>query len=276
MPFTLNGYNLPASTSPYEASAYNQNFFNTSNMTAGHHKLVVTYLGNSQNTPLILDYLIVQNGTTTNSSTAGTNSTTAGTHPTSTGAPSAGGTTNNIGPIVGSVVGGVLLIALAIFAFYIRRRNKRSNGEQVSQLRDIIEPFHCMPVSTPLVSLAIPSASVVTYPQIQSGDPSGRPGHAPHGSMPSLSHTAINASTPGVISSAAQYVPYNSAGVKVSSGAAATAADAQPQPRAQYPLASPPLSDDSGSRVVLHEDSGIRLPENEPPVMEIPPVYTPR
>ena len=72
-------------------------------MPAGQHKLVVTYLGNSQTTPLALNYLIVQNGTITNSTTAG--------------GSNAGGTinksnkSNNIGPIVGGIVGGVLLIA---------------------------------------------------------------------------------------------------------------------------------------------------------------------
>jgi hypothetical protein len=175
--------------------------------------------------------------------------------------------------------------------------------EQPAEPKDIIEPFHYGPVSTSSVSPAIhnPSSSVVTYPQVQSGDPSGRPGHALHGSMPNLSHTeiqSINASgssggirpnplqplrnhghtrfpssgdlsTPGVTPSTAQYIP---AGDKVQRGVTAAV---QPQLRAQQPLASPPLSDDSGSRVILHEDSGFRLLQNEPQAVEIPPVYTP-
>jgi hypothetical protein len=63
--FLLKG--LPPNT----ATTYNQKFFETSKMPAGQHKLVVTYLGNSQTTPLTLDYLVVQNGTITNSTTAG-------------------------------------------------------------------------------------------------------------------------------------------------------------------------------------------------------------
>lgn len=270
-------------------------------MSAGQHKLVVTYLGNSQTTPLTLDYLVVQNGTVTNSTTPGGSS----------GDSNAGSTSNksnNIGPIVGGIVGGVVLIALAIFAFlYIRRRDKRLSEEHVDEPKDIIEPFRYIPVS---LASHNPSSSVVTYPQVQSGDPFGRPGHVHHGSMPSVSHTETQStnlsgssssggtrpnplqplrdpghtrfpsssdlSTPGVSSSSAQYVPYNPSGSsKAQREAAAVSAVVQPQRRAQQSLASPPLSDDSGSRVILHEDSGIRMTQNEPQVVEVPPVYTP-
>ena len=282
MNFLLKG--LPPNT----VTTYNQKFFETSKLPAGQHKLVVTYLGNSQTTPLTLDYLIVQNGTITNSTT---------------------NKSNNTGPIVGGVVGGVLLIALAIFAFlYIRRRDKRLrlSEKQTPEPNDIIQPFHYIPVSPPSHN---PSSSVVTYPQVQSDDTFGRSTHAFHGSMPSLSHTEIQSikpsgssssggtrpnrlllvqnhghnrspsssdlSTQGLTPSTAQYVPYNPVGDKVQREAAAIAATVQPQRRAQQPLASPPLSDDSGSRVILHQDSGIRLPPNEPQVVEVPPLYTP-
>lgn len=286
--FLLKG--LPPNT----ATTYNQRFFETTKLTAGQHKLVVTYLGDSKTTPLTLDYLIVQNGT----------------------AASGGGNTshksNNIGAIVGGVVGGVVLIALAIFAFlYIRRRDKRLSEEQPAEPKTI-EPFHYLPVSTSTVPPPSHnhSSSVVTYPQVQSGDAFGLPGHSLHGSMPSFGHTDIQSIIPSGSSSsggtrpnplqpmrnhghnrfpsssdlstpassnAAQYVPYNPAGDKAQREAAATAAVVQSRQRnAQQPLASPPLSDDSGSRVILHEDSGIRLPQtSEPQVVEVPPVYTP-
>jgi hypothetical protein len=288
-------FSLPG-LQPKDTTAYNQKFFETSKMPAGQHKLVVTFLGNSQTTPLTLDYLIVQNGTITNSTTAGGSS----------GGSNAGSTSNksnNIGPIVGGVVGGVILIALAIFAFlYIRRRGKRLSEEHTDEPKDVtIEPFQYMPASTSLVSPANhnPSSGVVTYPQVQSGDLFGRPGH---GSMPSLNDTEIqfinpsgsssslqpqqnhghtrflpssDLSSPRLSSSSAQYVPYNPTGDKAQREAAAIAAVVQPQQRAQQPLASPPLSDGSGSRVILHEDSGIRMTQNEPQVVEVPPLYTP-
>jgi hypothetical protein len=189
-------------------------------------------------------------------------------------------------------VGGVVLIALAIFAFlYIRRRDKQLNEEHVDEPKDIIEPFHYMPVSLVSPVSHNPSSSIVTYPQVQSGDPFGRPGHVLHGSMPSVSYTenlstnlsgssssggthpnplqplrnhghtrfpsSSDLSSPGLTSSSAQYVPYNPTGNKAEREAAAVAAVVQPQQRVQQPLASPPLSDGSGSRVILHEDSGI-------------------
>jgi len=281
--FLLKG--LPANT----ATTYNQKFFETSKMPAGQHKLVVTHLGNSQTTPLTLDYLIVQNGTATNSTSAG-----------GANAGSTSSKSNNIGPIVGGVVGGVFLIALAILAFlYIRRRDRRLNEEPPAEPKDIIEPFHYMPVSISGVSPTShnPSSSIVTYSQVQSGDPFGRPSLGqteiqsinlsgsssppPNPLQPLRSHghnrfpSSSDLSTPGVTSNAAQYVPYNPTSDKVQREAAATAATIHPQPRTQQPLASPPLSDDSGSRVIHHEDSGIRLTHNEPPVVEVPPVYTP-
>ena len=296
MNFLLKG--LPPNTT----TIYNQKFFETSKMPAGQHKLVVTYLGNSQTTPLTLDYLVIQNGTITNSTTSG------GSSGGSSGDSNAGdiaNKSNNIGAIVGGIVGGVVLIALAIFAFlYIRRRDKRLSEEHGDEPKDTIEPFHYMPVSP-----VNPSSSIVTYPQVQSGDPFGRPGRVLHGSMPSVSYTenqstnpsgssssggtrpnplqpmrnqghtrfpsSSDLSSPGLTSSSAQYVPYNPTGDKAQREAAAVAAVVQPQRRAQQPLASPPLSDGSGSRVILHEDSGIRMTQNEPQVVEVPPLYTP-
>jgi len=278
---------------PNTATTYNQKFFETPKLSAGQHKLVVTYLGNSQTTPLTLDYLIVQNGTATNSTSAGGSS----------GGANTGNKSSNIGPIVGGVVGGVVLITLAIIAFlYIRRRDRRLNEEQSAEPKDIIEPFHYMPVSSSTVSPTAhnPLSSVVTYPQVQSGDPFGRPspsqteiqsinppgssssgGTRPNPLQPQRDHghnrfpSSSDLSTPGVTSNATQYVPYNPTSDKVQREAAATAATIHPQRRTQQPLASPPLSDDSGSRVILHEDSGIRLNQNEPSVVEVPPVYTP-
>ncbi|KAF9561095.1 hypothetical protein CPC08DRAFT_722989 [Agrocybe pediades] len=44
-------------------NGYYQEFFQTPKYPAGPHKIVVTYLGDSQSTPLTLDYLLVQKGT---------------------------------------------------------------------------------------------------------------------------------------------------------------------------------------------------------------------
>lgn len=46
-------------------------------------------------------------------------------------------------------------------------------------------------------------------------------------------------------------------------------------PMMQQGVRSPPFSNDSNSRLVVHEDSGIRLPHTEGlDAVEVPPVYT--
>ncbi|KAF9458807.1 hypothetical protein BDZ94DRAFT_1269735 [Collybia nuda] len=118
-----------------ETTMYNQIFFITPNLTAGPHSLVVVYHGNTRQTPLTLDYLYVSN---TSSSLAPTTSpisssttlvintslTTTIINPTSPQGRSNPAT--NIGAIIGSVIGGVSLIALVMFILWRLRGRKSS------------------------------------------------------------------------------------------------------------------------------------------------------
>jgi hypothetical protein len=56
--FTLNGV-----TAQQTSVQYSQVFFTTETLSPGNHKVVVTYNGNANTTPLGLQVVIVQNGT---------------------------------------------------------------------------------------------------------------------------------------------------------------------------------------------------------------------
>ncbi|KAF8808393.1 hypothetical protein BYT27DRAFT_7337775 [Phlegmacium glaucopus] len=98
---------------------YNQFLFQTGQLSAGQHKLVVTHQGNNGSAPLVLDYLVVQNAPSTSTSSAPTGATSTASVPTS-----------NIGhkksPPIGIIIGVVCgVIVLVLLLLYIRRRNNR-------------------------------------------------------------------------------------------------------------------------------------------------------
>lgn len=133
-------------------------------MENGPHTLVVTYEGNGQTTPLMLDYFLVSTGpnipdNTLGSSNAsvvvGSGATPPGTS-TSTGSGPGPGTSQaqhdgvggnsggtdtpqtkvvtNIGAIVGGVAGGAAFALLAVLAvFFIRRRRHRKENQSGSE-----------------------------------------------------------------------------------------------------------------------------------------------
>jgi hypothetical protein len=295
--FLLKG--LPPNT----ATTYNQKFFETATLPAGHHQIVVSYQGNSQTTPLTLDYLIVQNGTISSNSS----STASGTSPTS-GAANASGTThksNNTGAIAGGVVGGLVLIVIAALAYiYFQRREKTLNEkvEYGESSPPLVEPFHYAPVKTSPPSSTIPGPGITAYPRhIPQLSTSIFPTTTHHGSMPSFTTTELQSAIAPSLSSGTSYPSNVNAVVHQSDlrqpnpgylrtindyqqpltekerrEAEATATALRSQRSPQQPI-SPPFSDDSGSsRVVMHEDSGIRLPRagEELDVVEVPPLYT--
>ncbi|KAF9563376.1 hypothetical protein CPC08DRAFT_330600 [Agrocybe pediades] len=113
--------------SPGEVTQYNQIFFQTPPYNQGQHTMVVTYLGNTNTTPLTLDYLIIQNGTQLRNATAS---------PTSS--------THTLGPVVGGVLGGIALVILTAVGFILYRRRKKKNGkttQPASGSESIVQPF---------------------------------------------------------------------------------------------------------------------------------------
>ncbi|KAF8912183.1 hypothetical protein CPB84DRAFT_1820846 [Gymnopilus junonius] len=423
---------------PNTATLYNQKFFQTPNFPAGPHKIVVTYLGNGQVTPLTLDYLIVQNGSVPNSSSSSSSSSSSGggssspsggssssgttsgspasqpssahgtspsgaaasgvssnsggsnstsSSPSNSGSSSSGSSSSNngssgsgsasnnsssegssgsnlasssstqksnTGPIVGGIVGALVLIALAVVAFLLyRKKNKKikldraygaggplNSGSQAN----FVEPFQYSPVQTSPpptmlsggVSYGLSgynnSSQHMPLPQNSptntlsyvnnAGSPTTNATH--HGSMPSYTttdlHSAITSATATSLStgglSAGSPVnvdpqqqhgyqvgygafPYTSEKMRREAEAVAARAQAQAnanttplrpmrpnqQPAEQqvrqgiYPSPSPFDNSNTGSnsRLVVHEDSGIRLPPHTQglDVVDVPPVYTP-
>ncbi|KIJ55649.1 hypothetical protein M422DRAFT_63664 [Sphaerobolus stellatus SS14] len=106
---------------------YNPVFFKTPDFTPGPHVLNVVYDGSStQALPLSLLSLFVVNDTTSKGPDGPqTTSSTSGSSPISTqkgGTHTDGDTETKIGPIVGGIVGGIIVLALCIGFWFWRRR----------------------------------------------------------------------------------------------------------------------------------------------------------
>lgn len=300
--FKLNG--LPTNTT---ATTYNQKFFETDQLSATSHTLEVVYQG-SNSTPLTLTDLIIQNGTLSSTSTSASSLATSTSTGNSVSATSTAKSSTPVGPIVGAVIGGIALILFALLgAFLFRRRQKRAAQENASMSTP--KPFEYIPPHPSSVA-PNPSSGSISYSQIPQTDPAVRYGVKGHGPMPSAtitdtfqsveppstsstystgSHTAllqqrrpltlanpssssppISASSPSGPSAA---LPLPS---KVEREVGALAA-LRPQRRGAPSVPASVQSNDSwfsNPGVVLHADSGIRMPPSMS-VTDVPPVYTP-
>ncbi|TFK18593.1 hypothetical protein FA15DRAFT_675169 [Coprinopsis marcescibilis] len=99
---------------PATFDMYEQQFFQTSEVPSGQHTLEVIYGGPASSAPLVLDFLIVDDGPT--------------------GPPAK--SSSNLGAIVGGVVGGLAFIGIvfAILFFYFRRRKAAATKQQSPQI----------------------------------------------------------------------------------------------------------------------------------------------
>ncbi|KAJ3527680.1 hypothetical protein NMY22_g9690 [Coprinellus aureogranulatus] len=144
-PITVSLRGLPAGAT----SQFNQPFFETPTVDKGNHRLTVTHMGNSA--PLVLDFLLVEDGDIIFGSTD-TASSTSSSRPTvtnanlpgsSSGAANAASKKSPVGAIVGGVVGGVALITLLLLGlFFLRRRRTSSRGLSPSQLPTKAHTMH--------------------------------------------------------------------------------------------------------------------------------------
>ena len=255
---------------------YNKIFFQTPQLSPGAHQLEVIHDGNSGVTPLTIDYFVVQNATipTPSSSSSASQSSTSDPSNASKSAFPAGSTTSNskkipIGAIVGGVIGGIVLIIVIILLFLIYRHRERKRKEkqmygQVDLNMAPIEPF-TDPPSMAASSRTQPhhprftpmAASPVTSSQTPSSS------HNPS-SEPSLSYVPSTAS--GGVSTS---TPTNSSSNLLMSSKERSA-QGSISTRDEIPSSAGP------SRVLRHEDSGLRLPpQEEEPLVELPPLYTP-
>ena len=264
--FLLKGLSASDTT-----TVYNQKFFETAQLTAGPHTLKAVFEGNNS-TPLTLDYLIVQNGTVS-STTASVSSLATSSTPGSvvSGTSATVRSSTPVGAVVGGVIGGLALVVFVIFGFlFLHRRHKRATQEKI--LISKPEPFGSTPAyPSSITQTQTPSPSVVTSlsPSSQTsrmGVPVTK-GQAYHASMRSLSSTNQRP------------VPFQQTASTTAGSSIIPPSEPSPPPsRKAGALASAPLqsNDTQLPNVVLHSDSGIRMPSSNAgtSVVDVPPLYT--
>ncbi|KAH9477969.1 hypothetical protein JR316_0010202 [Psilocybe cubensis] len=267
-----------------QANKFNQLLFRTRQYTPGPHVLSVTYLGDSTTTPLTLDWLIVQNITNllNNNGNSNLNEPESPAH-------------SKVGPIVGGVLGGLVIIGVITAAlFYTRRRKAKKQKQEEGTLLDIdadamIQPFRLSP-SVPTGSVG---NSIGTYrlPQINMA--------TANSSKLSLDHSLLQ---PSSVATEIKDTPLVSTGridqrMPTAQGRLETpqlpsvngisnSTPSQPSGtslRRQNSLPSVPapnepqvaISNSGTPRMIVHEDSGLRLQrESHGSVLEVPPMYT--
>ena len=215
----------------------------------------------NNSTPLTLDYLIIQNGTissTTASSSLVATSTPGGVV-SGTSATATVGSSTPVGAIVGGVIGGLALTVFVIVGFlFFHRRHKRAAQEKV--LMSMPEPFDPTPVYPSSIAQNTSPSVVTSYSSPSQTTQMGLPvtkGQAYHASM-RPSFTPTNLLRP---------VPFQQTSVPSSLPS-----------RTTETLASAPVesNDIHLPSIVLHADSGIRMPSSTAgrSVMDVPPLYT--
>lgn len=260
-------------------TVYNQLFFTTPDLPAGPHSIVVTYNGGGGFTPFTTDYLYI-----TNTSLPQPSSTSPSTPQNSTG--NSPGHSPPIGAIIGGVLGGLALIALLLFfIWWWRRRERREGvgrGPEFQPPPHEVSPFMSMyrtGSSPPMMSTTTtpPRPQTQTVPFILPSTPS----HSSQPSSyqpPSSYQTSVPPSTnTNNISHAHSASLTSSSNPSVAPGAGyswGTAADMVPMRKGQEAGLRPLPS----IQPVMHQDSGIRLPQSEAPrsvvIEDVPPLYT--
>lgn len=245
----------------------NQPFFQTSKYSAGQHRLEVVYHGQPETTPLTLQHLIVQNSSpsTPTTLTAVNTVTTVATATvwttTSTSIPSHSSSGTNarmIGSIVGGAIGGFLFLALLAMAFLLLRRcssRRTKEGHPEAAFRDVIEPY----THNPLLRLSgyNPLPSSTTKRPLLLGNNQ-------------ITQTSRTATRRSIIQSLMGRFTGATFGSAESHSEASTLLPSHSSRHTRTRT--------SGSWIVVHEDSGIRmlpeLPQINTDVIEIPPTYS--
>lgn len=251
---------------------YNQKFFETAVYSVGSHRLTVTFGGSGQTTPLVLDSLVVQNGSV----------------PISTGISSSTTETKskNSTAIIGGITGGVtfLILALALLIFiFLRRRRKSRNeledkGVEVSQRLGSAAPFLSSHSdwgagSSPLQPPSPFTATRSSTSQMHSSSPSYGT-QSPSNISDSGPFQRLR---PAKVREAEARTVATAAAVAASSPSGQSAKTHQREP--SQTASDSQYSSVSGgpARLIHHTDSGVRLRTEPPqvPVIDIPPEYTP-
>ncbi|GJJ07700.1 hypothetical protein Clacol_001905 [Clathrus columnatus] len=171
---------IPTITPSENTNEFQETYFITPPVENGHHTLVVTYEGNGQTTPLMLDYFLVSTGPKIPDGSLGTSNTTllipdgdqSGTSSSPASSPStvSGGNTSNIGSskanmtdvgaIVGGVIGGLALVfIIALTIFLIRRMRRRERRSSIEASYHTVP--HIRSVPSLIVSTNNPTSTVI-------------------------------------------------------------------------------------------------------------------
>ena len=278
--FLLKGLVITATT-----TIYNQKFFETAQLTPGSHTLKAVFEGNNS-TPLTITYLIIQNGTVSSTSTSST--TTSVSSPATSSIPgsvvsgtSVVGSSTPVGEVVGGVIGGLALIFFVILGvFFLHRRHKRAKQEQI--LISKPEPFGSTPVYPSRITQTSSPSVVTSYTPSSPSSPTTHMGvpvpvtkglvYLNHASMPSL--TAATSQ---------RTVPFHQTTLSTGDSSIFPPSESSPPPPSRKAGAPASASvqnvqnnDTRLPNVVLHADSGIRMPSSTSgaSVVDVPPLYT--
>ena len=269
--FRLNGL------SPTAASTeYNQLFFKTHDLTPTQHSLVVTYLGNSSATPLVLTNFYVTNVSLPSTSLSSPNAGSAGPGSGSVTTPDAGSSSSpHLGPILGGVVGGLSFVGFSLFAFILLisyRRKVRLEAEERMKpppSTGKISPF----ISSSFNCATIDTSSEPGWTSRNLGSSSGplSPGasssvgrsNTPH--LPYLRPSEAGSSEAGFAGIGALGIGYSNWG--------ASGDSMQPLRKRQEARQEALSVESLHGPLFHHEDSGVRIGYTMLG-LEVPPVYT--
>ena len=295
-------------TSRAQSTATNQTnskIFETPLLPAGPHTLKVVYEGNSNLNPLTLEFLVVQNGTISSTTTSGSGI---------PGKSTYGKGSIPVGAIVGGTIGGLALIVFALLGFlFLRQRRKRSvqewstnesptkewstqewstqaqNSISIPTLLDYTPPHPLHPSNTPSSPQTEQTESVVTH--IAKGhvvmlgsETECSTGVSQTAEPLSRSSSGVTACPTNIRSLPRRQPtftlanPSESPSVPVSPGKTNGEAEASTsrRPRSRGNPSSDP-NDTWVPDIVLHADSGVRMPSATvtTSAVDVPPAYTP-
>lgn len=265
---------IAAIPDPNGATIYNQHLFETPVLPFGPHLLNVVFQGNPQTTSLILDYLVVQNGTpianqTTTSPINPTNPTTttnlaSATHQTATSTTTSSQGRNNAQSHLGLIVGGgiaalIVILGLILVSATLYRRLQENQRDEYERPRGI-------------TTLSMARDGVRNGQRPFTEDQLDSPPSKPSARADMSSNAERSFLLPSEGSPQLQI--------------RSSAEEPSGQQLRDIPHTSPPLHPQTPTdpqstteisqlrNIVFHEDSGIRNVSSRPSRVEVPPPYT--
>ncbi|KAJ7741779.1 hypothetical protein DFH07DRAFT_750828 [Mycena maculata] len=256
--FALQG--LAAGNSSTVATEYNVPLFTTPELEAGTHNLVVTYEGDGDHTPLVVQGFYVTNTTTPASSSSSTTSPAFSSNTSSVNLASS--RHSPAGVIAGGLIAGVFVLALLAGVALWQRKRRRRVGDATAA-----NPYP--------MGMAYNGAPPIGVAQPSSGASGARSeGSRPSTDYPGGSQSGGAGSTSAVPSHGSAHTPAAPV-VRGKRAREIAAAAALPPPSNARAPSNP------HAVVVRHEDSGVRLPVASPAdaplpeMVELPPGYSP-